>query len=94
MHSSPNYDYVIHGDHIHWCNVEAHGMEVCQEWAMIDHMGEPGQNLATEAYYSIMLAMAITLMAGLMWGLEWRSQKSAGKMPCAAATSQALVADA
>ena len=52
MHSSPNYDYVIHGDHIHWCNVEAHSMEVCQEWAMIDHMSEPGQNLATEAYYS------------------------------------------
>lgn len=90
MHPSVNYDYLIHGNHIHWCNVEGYGIEFCQEWAMAEHMGEPGQNLATEAYYSIMLAMAITLMAGLMWGLEGRSQKSARKMPRATDASQTL----
>ena len=34
MQPSVNYDYVVHGNHIHWCNVEGYGMEFCQEWAM------------------------------------------------------------
>ena len=37
MHPSVNYDYVIHGDHIHWCNVEARGMTRCEELAMREH---------------------------------------------------------
>ena len=37
MHPSVNYDFVIHGDHIHWCNVEARGMTRCEELAMREH---------------------------------------------------------
>ena len=70
MHPSVNYDYVIHGDHIHWCNVEARGMTRCEELAMREHSTITTDAAFADVALSMMIAMSITIISGLLWGAK------------------------
>lgn len=43
MKPSVNYDYLMHGDHIHWCDVEAQGISRCEAQAMREHSAAAGK---------------------------------------------------
>ncbi|MFO6431604.1 hypothetical protein ACLBKT_16080 [Erythrobacter sp. W302b] len=77
MHPSVNYDYVIHGDHIHWCNVEARGMTRCEELAMREHSTITADAAFADVALSMMIAMSITIISGLLWGAKLRRVRMA-----------------
>lgn len=77
MHPSVNYDYVIHGDHIHWCNVEARGMTRCEELAMREHSTITADAAFADVALSMMIAMSITTTSGLLWGAKLRRVRMA-----------------
>ena len=77
MHPSVNYDYVIHGDHIHWCNVEARGMTRCEELAMREHSTITADAAFADVALSMMIAMSITIISGLLWGAKLRHVRMA-----------------
>ncbi|MEE4210456.1 MAG: hypothetical protein V2I43_14475 [Parvularcula sp.] len=70
MRPSVNYDHLIHGDHVHWCNVEALGVSRCGAQAMREHEETPIKVPLADVGLSMMIAMGITLLAGMMWGME------------------------
>lgn len=70
MHPSANYDYLMHGDHIHWCDVEAKGISRCEELAVREHSAAAATDPLAEVGLSILIAMGITIVAGLIWGLN------------------------
>jgi uncharacterized membrane protein len=70
MHPSVNYDYLIHGDHIHWCNVDAKGISRCEELAVREHSATVAIDPLAAVGLSILIAMGITIVAGLIWGLN------------------------
>lgn len=70
MHPSVNYDYLIHGDHIHWCNVEAKGISRCEELAVREHSATAANDPLAADGLSILIAMGITIVAGLILGLN------------------------
>ena len=69
MRPSVNYDHLIHGDHIHWCNVEALGVTRCEAQAMREHWEAAVNVPLADVGLSMMIAMGITLLAGMMWGM-------------------------
>ena len=70
MRPSVNYDHLIHGGHIHWCDVEALGVTRCEAQAMREHSGSAGNVPLADVGLSMMIAMGITLLAGVLWGME------------------------
>lgn len=70
MRPSVNYDHLIHEDHVHWCDIEALGVTRCEAQAR----QEDSQNAVgvpiTDVGLSMMIAMGITLLPGIMWGME------------------------
>jgi hypothetical protein len=70
MRPSVNYDHLIHGDHVHWCNVEALGVSRCEAQTMREHAETPVNVPLADVGLSMMIAMGITLLAGMMWGME------------------------
>jgi hypothetical protein len=70
MRPSVNYDHLIHGEHVHWCNVEALGVSRCEGQAMREHWEAPVNVPLADVGLSMMIAMGITVMAGMMWGME------------------------
>ena len=69
MRPSVNYDHLIHGDHIHWCNVEALGVSRCGAQAMREHDETPIKIPLADVGLSMMIAIGITLLAVVMWGM-------------------------
>lgn len=90
MQPSVNYDYLIHDGHIHWCNVEEHGMARCEELAIGEHSATSATNPLADVGLSLVIAMMITFVAGLIWGVRHRAAVSARRMPEAKVMSQAL----
>lgn len=72
MHPSVNYDYVVHGNHMHWCNVEAQGISRCEAQAMREHSAAANTDPIAEVSVSMLIAMGITMVAGLVWGMKRR----------------------
>lgn len=75
MHPSVNYDYLIHGDHIHWCNIEARGMTRCEELAMREHSAITADAAFADVALSLMIAMSITIISGLLWGANLKTRQ-------------------
>ena len=74
MHPSVNYDFVIHGDHIHWCNVEAQGISRCEAQAIREHSAAANTDPIAEVSVSMLIAMGITMVVGTAWGLRQRGR--------------------
>jgi|JI8StandDraft_2_1071088.scaffolds.fasta_scaffold81212_2 hypothetical protein len=70
MRPSVNYDHLIHGDHIHWCNIEALGVTRCEAQALREHAETPVDVPLADVGLSMMIAMGITLLAGMLWGMK------------------------
>ena len=70
MRPSVNYDHLTHGYHIHWCNIEALGVTRCEAQALQEHSENAVGVPITDVGLSMMIAMGITLLAGIMWGME------------------------
>lgn len=70
MRPSVNYDHLIHGDHVHWCNVEALGVSRCEAQTMREHAETPVNVPLADVGLSMMIAIGITLLAVVMWGVE------------------------
>ena len=73
MHPSANYDYLMHGDHFHWCDVEAKGISQCEELAVREHSAAAATDPLADVGLSLVVAMMITMGAGLIWGVAIRS---------------------
>ena len=69
MLPSVNYDHLIHGDHVHWCNVEALGVSRCEAQTMREHSETAVNVPLADVGLSMMIAMGITLLAGMMWSV-------------------------
>lgn len=76
MHPSVNYDFLIHGDHVHWCDIEAQGVAHCEELAMLEHSARSATDPLAEVGLSILIAMGITMVAGAAWGERQRRRLS------------------
>ncbi len=72
MHPSVNYDYLIHDDHIHWCDVEAQGISRCEAQAMREYSAAANTDPIAEVSVSMLIAMGITMVASLVWGMKRR----------------------
>ena len=90
MHPSVNYDYVIHGDHIHWCNVEARGMTRCEELAMREHSTITADAAFADVALSILIAMGVTIVAGAAWGVRQQGRFPDRNKADASITSQPM----
>ena len=76
MHPSVNYDFLDHGDHVHWCDVEAQGAAHCEELAMREHSARSATDPLADVGLSILVAMGITMVVGTAWGLRQRGRLS------------------
>lgn len=76
MHPSANYDYLMHGDHFHWCDVEAQSISRCEEQAMREHSARSATDPLADVGLSILIAMGITMLVGTAWGLRQRGRLS------------------
>lgn len=76
MRPSINYDHLTHGDHIHWCNIEALGVTRCEAQALQEHSAAANADPIAEVSVSMLIAMSITMVAGLIWGVTIRAGRS------------------
>jgi hypothetical protein len=90
MHPSVNYDYLMHGNHIHWCNVEAHGISRCEAQAMREHLATSTTDPLADVGFSLVIAIMITVVAGLVWGVRRGAEASDGQSAAATAATRAL----
>ena len=90
MHPSVNYDYLIHGDNIHWCNVEAKGISRCEELAVREHSATSAIDPLADVGLSILIAMGITIVAGAAWGVRQRGRFPDWNKAGASITSQPM----
>ena len=90
MKPSVNYDYLMHSDHIHWCDVEAQGISRCEAQAMREHSAAANTDPIAEVSVSMLIAMGITMVAGLVWGMKRRKGGTDRKRATATVASRTL----
>lgn len=90
MHPSANYDYLMHGDHIHWCDVEAQGISRCEEQAMREHSAVAATDPLADVGLSILIAMGVTIVAGAAWGVRQQGRFPDRNKADASITSQPM----
>jgi len=84
MHPSVNYDYLIHGDNIHWC------ISRCEELAVREHSATSAIDPLADVGLSILIAMGITIVAGAAWGVRQRGRFPDWNKAGASITSQPM----
>lgn len=70
MRPSINYDHLTHGDHIHWCNIEALGVTRCEAQALEEHSENAVGVPITDVGLSMMIAMEDLMEGSLQREIE------------------------
>ena len=61
------YDHVMHGDHIHWCDLETNSMATCEAAAYREHAPVWAASGLSEVTKVIMVGIGWLLLAKALW---------------------------
>ncbi len=64
MNPSILYDHLTHGDHIHWCDVEASGLAACERLAYREHALVWAGDAMSALALTLLTIVALRLLMG------------------------------